>query len=124
MQQQNHPIATEDNVAQYQLTSFHFGAPGRGKKVYIQASLHADEVPPMLVAHVLRRELDAARRPAHLEGLEGLLLQGEGADRPPRSEKRRGPGSPGISPRSADRSGGSRPGTGDRSCPPCGQNTG
>jgi predicted deacylase len=59
MQQQHHPIATEDNVAQFQLTSYHYGTPGAGKKVYIQASLHADEVPAMLVAHGLRRRLDA-----------------------------------------------------------------
>jgi hypothetical protein len=58
MHQQTHPIATEDNVAAYRLTSFHYGTPGIGKKVYIQASLHADEVPAMLVAHFLRRELD------------------------------------------------------------------
>jgi predicted deacylase len=58
MRQQNHPIATEDNVATFQLTSFHFGTPGAGKKVYMQASLHADEVPAMLVAHMLRRELE------------------------------------------------------------------
>ena len=58
MRQQTHPIATEDNVAAYRLTSFHYGTPGSGKKVYIQASLHADEVPAMLVAHFLRRELD------------------------------------------------------------------
>ncbi|WP_296950932.1 succinylglutamate desuccinylase/aspartoacylase family protein [uncultured Massilia sp.] len=58
MQQKHHPIATEDNVARYQLASFHFGAPGQGRKAYIQASLHADEVPAMLVAHVLRRELE------------------------------------------------------------------
>lgn len=58
MQQRNHPIATEDNVAQYQLTSYHFGTAGAGRKVYIQASLHADEVPAMLVAHTLRRELE------------------------------------------------------------------
>jgi predicted deacylase len=57
MRQQTTPIATEDNVAAFQLTSFHFGTPGSGKKVYIQASLHADEVPPMLVAHILKREL-------------------------------------------------------------------
>jgi len=61
MRQQSHPIATEDNVASFQLTSFHFGSAARaekqGKKVYIQASLHADEVPAMLVAHVLKREL-------------------------------------------------------------------
>lgn len=59
MHQQNHPIATEDNVARFQLTSYHYGAPGVGKKVYIQASLHADEVPAMLVAHTLRGRLDA-----------------------------------------------------------------
>ena len=65
MQRQNRPIATEENVARFQLASYHFGTPGSGKKVYMQASLHADEVPPMLVAHVLRSELeklDAAGR--------------------------------------------------------------
>jgi predicted deacylase len=58
MQQKSHPIATEDHIARFQLTSFHFGTPGQGKKAYIQASLHADEVPAMLVAHFLRRELE------------------------------------------------------------------
>jgi len=58
MQQKSHPIATEDSVARYQLASFHFGTPGQGRKAYIQASLHADEVPAMLVAHCLRRELE------------------------------------------------------------------
>jgi predicted deacylase len=55
---QIHPIADEPGVAAYQLASCHYGHPGRGKKVYIQASLHADEVPAMLVAHVLKRELE------------------------------------------------------------------
>jgi predicted deacylase len=58
MHSTKHPIAIEDNVATFQLTSFHYGTPGLGKKVYIQASLHADEVPAMLVAHFLRQELD------------------------------------------------------------------
>ena len=58
MQATKHPIAIEDNVATFQLTSYHYGQPGSGKKVYIQASLHADEVPAMLVAHFLRQELD------------------------------------------------------------------
>ena len=53
-----HPIATETGTANYRLTSHHYGTAGSGKKVYIQASLHADEVPAMLVAHVLRRELE------------------------------------------------------------------
>ena len=57
MHTKTHPIATEAGVANYQLTSYHYGTGG-GRKVYIQASLHADEVPAMLVAHVLRRELE------------------------------------------------------------------
>jgi len=68
MQQQNHPIATEENVASFQLTSFHFGHPGSGKKVYIQASLHADEVPAMLVAHVLKRELQRLDAEGRIRG--------------------------------------------------------
>jgi predicted deacylase len=63
-----HPIAIEDNVATFQLTSFHYGNPGRGKKVYIQASLHADEVPAMLVAHFLRQELDRLDAAGRIRG--------------------------------------------------------
>lgn len=72
MQSISHPIATEDNVATFQLTSYRFGQmrgnPGAGKKVYIQASLHADEVPAMLVAHVLRRELERLDAEGRIEG--------------------------------------------------------
>jgi hypothetical protein len=57
MHTQKHPIAIEENVASFQLTSFHYGSAGSGRKAYIQASLHADEVPAMLVAHFLREEL-------------------------------------------------------------------
>jgi predicted deacylase len=63
-----HPIAIEDNVATFQLTSFHFGTPGSGKKVYIQASLHADEVPAMLVAHHLRGELERLEAAGRIRG--------------------------------------------------------
>ena len=56
---QTHPIAAEPGLAMYQLTSCHYGTPASGKKAYIQASLHADEVPAMLVAQFLRRKLDA-----------------------------------------------------------------
>jgi len=58
MHEHIHPIATEPGVASYQLASFHYGRSGSGKKAYIQAALHADEVPAMLVAHCLKRELD------------------------------------------------------------------
>jgi predicted deacylase len=58
MHTKTHPIATEPGIAAYQLTSHHYGRAGSGKKAYIQAALHADEIPPLLVAHFLRRELD------------------------------------------------------------------
>lgn len=63
MHVQKHPLSAPHSSTAYELTSLHFGTPGAGKKVYIQASLHADEVPGMLVAQVLRRrlaELEAA----------------------------------------------------------------
>ncbi|MFC5509695.1 succinylglutamate desuccinylase/aspartoacylase family protein [Massilia jejuensis] len=68
MHSTKHPIAIEDNVATFQLTSFHYGTPGLGKKVYIQASLHADEVPAMLVAHFLRQELDRLDAAGRIRG--------------------------------------------------------
>ena len=68
MHSTKHPIAIEDNVATFQLTSFHYGTPGVGKKVYIQASLHADEVPAMLVAHFLRQELDRLDAEGRIKG--------------------------------------------------------
>jgi predicted deacylase len=68
MQARKHPIAIEENVATFHLASFHFGAPGTGKKVYIQASLHADEVPAMLVAHFLRAGLERLERERRIKG--------------------------------------------------------
>ena len=67
MHAQTHPIATEPGSAAYALASFRYGAGG-GKKVYIQASLHADEVPAMLVAHVLRRELERLDAEGRIDG--------------------------------------------------------
>ena len=68
MHMTKHPIATDDNVATAHLTSWHYGKPGTGKKVYIQASLHADEVPAMLVAHFLRQELEALDAAGKVKG--------------------------------------------------------
>jgi predicted deacylase len=59
MQAQRHLISTPESGASYYLNSFHFGSPGSGKKAYIQAALHADEVPGMLVSQFLRTELGA-----------------------------------------------------------------
>lgn len=41
----------------YSLKVLRFGAQGLGPKAYIQAALHADEVPAILVAHALKRQL-------------------------------------------------------------------
>jgi hypothetical protein len=65
---QRHPISAGDGVAAYQLTAFHFGSPGRGKKAYIQAALHADEVPGMLAAQFLRRRLAALEEEGRVHG--------------------------------------------------------
>ncbi|HIH6603641.1 TPA: M14 family zinc carboxypeptidase, partial [Klebsiella michiganensis] len=53
---------------QRQLSHFHFGAPGTGEKVYLQAGLHADEIPGMLVLHYLKRLLSQAERRGELRG--------------------------------------------------------
>ena len=72
MQAHQHPISTEHASVAYQLSSFHFGVPAAdsrsGKKVYIQAALHADEVPGMLVSQFLRRELLALEAAGKLHG--------------------------------------------------------
>ena len=51
-----------------QLATFHYGAPGTGKKVYIQAALHADEVPGMLVSQFLRKKFDALDAAGKIRG--------------------------------------------------------
>ena len=68
MHSTKHPIAIDDNVATLHLNSFHYGTPGIGKKVYIQAAIHADEVPAMLVAHVLRGELERLENEGKISG--------------------------------------------------------
>jgi predicted deacylase len=68
MHAKTHPISIQDSSAYFRLTSFHFGAPGQGKKVYIQAALHADEIPGMLVAQFLRKELTALEEAGKLRG--------------------------------------------------------
>ncbi|MES2165358.1 MAG: succinylglutamate desuccinylase/aspartoacylase family protein [Pseudomonadota bacterium] len=68
MQVHKHPLSAPHSNASFELTSLHYGRPGAGKKVYIQASLHADEVPGMLVAQFLRRELGALEAAGRIAG--------------------------------------------------------
>jgi predicted deacylase len=65
MQLRHHPLHGGALGTQRRVSSFHHGPPDSGRKAYIQASLHADELPGMLVAHHLLRqlaELEAADR--------------------------------------------------------------
>jgi len=64
----DHPLLTPSLGSHKTLTSFHFGRPGDRPKVYIQASLHAEELPGMLVAHHLRALLETADAAGQLQG--------------------------------------------------------
>ncbi len=50
------------------LTVHRFGTAGRGPKAYIQAALHADEVPALLVAQKLKPRLEALEAAGRLRG--------------------------------------------------------
>lgn len=63
-----HPLSMPGQSISSTLTSFHYGSPGKGKKVYIQAALHTDEVPGMLVAQFLRTELAALEDAGKIRG--------------------------------------------------------
>lgn len=68
MKIKHHPLSSQTPGTTRQVVSFHYG-PAGGAKVYIQSSLHADEIPGMLVVHHLRRAL------AELENTNRLLAE-------------------------------------------------
>ncbi|GAB3266554.1 succinylglutamate desuccinylase/aspartoacylase family protein [Chitinimonas naiadis] len=57
MHTQRHALLSPGLGTSRELLSFHYGKPGQGQKVYLQASLHADELPGMLVLHHLKQLL-------------------------------------------------------------------
>ncbi|CQJ52398.1 succinylglutamate desuccinylase/aspartoacylase family protein [Yersinia intermedia] len=63
----NHKLPEHALGGQRQLTSFHFGQQGSGEKIYLQAGLHADELPGMLVLHYLKRLLSQAERRGEIQ---------------------------------------------------------
>jgi uncharacterized protein len=67
MQTQSHPLISPTLGTARSLTSFHYG-PGGGQKIYIQSSLHADELPGMLVSWALRRKLAALEAAGKIKG--------------------------------------------------------
>jgi predicted deacylase len=68
MERKDHALLSPSLGSHKTLTSFHFGVPGAGKKIYIQASLHAEELPGMLTAYHLRPMLEAAEAAGQLAG--------------------------------------------------------
>lgn len=68
MQRIDHPLLARSLGSQKTLSSFHYGQAGQRPKVYIQASLHAEELPGMLVAHHLRTLLEKAEAAGEIKG--------------------------------------------------------
>jgi len=50
------------------LTVHHYGQPNARPKAYVQAALHADEIPGLLVTHHLLRGLETAQREGRIVG--------------------------------------------------------
>ena len=73
MQRLEHPLLSPSLGAQKTLVSLHYGDPAARPKVYLQASLHAEELPGMLVAHHLRQALDEAERLGLIQGCVVLV---------------------------------------------------
>jgi predicted deacylase len=71
MQTLRHPLLSPAPGTQRELVSLHYGTDAQssgGQKAYIQASLHGDELPGMLVAHHLRLQLDALEAAGQITG--------------------------------------------------------
>ena len=68
MQTRTHPLAGSPLGTRREIVSVHYGPPDTGRKAYFQASLHADELPGMLVAHHLRQRLAALEVAGRLRG--------------------------------------------------------
>ncbi len=67
MQIIKHRLRPASVGTQRELISLHYGA-GDGQKVYVQAALHADEQPGMLVAHHLRQALERLDGDGQIQG--------------------------------------------------------
>jgi len=68
MIERKHPLVSPSPGTRRELLSLHYGPVGTGLKAVIQASLHADEVPGLLVAHHLRSRLAGLEARGALRG--------------------------------------------------------
>ena len=63
-----HELPAASAGTQRHVRSLHFGAGTSGRKAYLQAALHADEVPPMLVAQALIERFSALEAAGAIRG--------------------------------------------------------
>jgi len=75
MKRIEHALRSSSLGAARQLTSLHFGQADSGPKAYIQASLHADELPGMLVAWHLKAAFTQLEAAGQLHGEIVLVPQ-------------------------------------------------
>lgn len=68
MRQHTHALVSPVPGTLRQIHSFHYGPQNGACKVYIQSSLHADELPGMLVAWYLKQRLEELERAGKLKG--------------------------------------------------------
>ena len=68
MRIQQHLLPSPSLGSRREWRSLHFGAEGAAPKAYLQAGLHADELPGLLVAHHLRDQLSEAEAAGELLG--------------------------------------------------------
>jgi len=68
MQMEQLQLPTPAPGTQRTLEVLRFGTPGARPKAYVQAALHADEIPGLLVQHKLVRKLLAAERDLMITG--------------------------------------------------------
>ncbi|BAK76797.1 succinylglutamate desuccinylase/aspartoacylase family protein [Pseudogulbenkiania sp. NH8B] len=69
MKQYQHPLQGMSLGSQRHISSFHYGDSSQGQpRAYIQAGLHASEIPGMLVAHYLREKLQLLEDSGQLTG--------------------------------------------------------
>ncbi len=64
----HHALTRNTPGVSIELQSLHFGTPGNGPKATLQAALHADEIPGLLVAHHLRARLAALEAEGRIAG--------------------------------------------------------
>ena len=68
MQTKKHPLLSTYLGTAREIVSFHYGDGKPGQKIYLQASLHADELPGMLLLHHLRNRFAALELAGKIHG--------------------------------------------------------